>query len=102
MMGFDRRSVLKGGAALGLAGTSLLDFAKAWAQLAPFKPETGAALNVLRWKRFVQAEADACKKMVGALPKAPGGNVSIRTESLHATHRKASVAANTGQGPGMV
>jgi multiple sugar transport system substrate-binding protein len=102
MMGFDRRSVLKGGAALGLAGTSLLDFAKAWAQSAPFKPESGATLNVLRWKRFVQAEDDAFMKMVDAFSKASGVKVTISNESFDDIQPKASVAANTGQGPDMV
>ena len=68
-MHFDRRSVLKGGAAVGLAGTSLLDFAKAWAQSSPFKPEPGAQLGLLRWKRFVQAEDDAFMKMVDAFTR---------------------------------
>ena len=57
MSHFDRRTLIKGGAALGLAGaTNLLDFAKAWAQASPFKPEPNSTLNVLRWKRFVEAE----------------------------------------------
>jgi multiple sugar transport system substrate-binding protein len=102
MMRLDRRSVLKGGAALGLAGTSLLDFAKAWAQSAPFKPEPNATLNVLRWKRFVQAEDDAFMKMVDAFSKATGVKVTISNESFDDIQPKASVAANTGQGPDMV
>ena len=42
-------------AAAGAADrTGLFDFAKAWAQTAPWKPEAGAKLTVLRWKRFVR------------------------------------------------
>ena len=66
---FSRRSVLKGSAAAGagiLGGTDLLQFAKAWAQEAPWKPEAGAKLNVLRWKRFVVAEDEAFMQMVAA------------------------------------
>ena len=59
-MNFDRRSLLKGGAALGLAGAAnLTEFAKAWAQTSPWKPEPGAQLSMLRWKYFVQTEDDA-------------------------------------------
>jgi multiple sugar transport system substrate-binding protein len=54
---------VKGGTALGaataLTGPALLDWAKAWAQSAQWKPEKGAKLSMLRWKYFVQAEDDA-------------------------------------------
>ena len=53
----------KGGTALAAAGAltgpALLDWAKAWAQTAPWKPEKGAQLSMLRWKYFVQSEDDA-------------------------------------------
>jgi multiple sugar transport system substrate-binding protein len=102
-MQFDRRSVLKGGAAVGLAGaTNLLEFAKAWAQASPFKPEPNATLNVLRWKRFVEAEDAAFMKMVDAFSKATGTKMNITNESFDDIQPKASVAANTGQGPDMV
>jgi multiple sugar transport system substrate-binding protein len=59
-MNMDRRSLLKGGAAIGLAGaTNLTEFAKAWAQTNQWKPEPGAQLSMLRWKYFVQSEDDA-------------------------------------------
>lgn len=101
-MNFDRRSLIKGGAALGLgAGTSLLDFAKAWAQTAPWKPEAGAALSMLRWKYFVQSEDDAFVKMIEAFTAATGVKVQISRESYEDVQPKASVAANTGAGPDM-
>lgn len=100
---FDRRSLLKGGAAAGLAATAgLADFAKAWAQSAQWKPEAGASLNVLRWKRFVVAEDEAFMRMVDAFTKATGVKVNITNESFDDIQPKASVAANTGQGPDMV
>ena len=103
MSHFDRRTLIKGGAALGLAGaTNLLDFAKAWAQASPFKPEPNSTLNVLRWKRFVEAEDAAFMKMVDAFAKATGTKVNISNESFDDIQPKASVAANTGQGPDMV
>lgn len=99
-MNFDRRSLIKGGAALGLgAGTGLLDFAKAWAQETPFKPEPGAQLSMLRWKYFVQAEDDAFVAMMDAFTKATGVKVNISRESYEDVQPKASVAANTGAGP---
>ena len=43
MQDFTRRAVVKGGTALGaattLTGPALLEWAKAWAQAAPWKPE---------------------------------------------------------------
>ncbi len=101
-MNFDRRSLIKGGAALGLgAGTGLLDFAKAWAQTAPWKPEAGAQLSMLRWKYFVQSEDDAFVKMIEAFTAATGVKVQISRESYEDVQPKASVAANTGAGPDM-
>lgn len=103
MVHLDRRSLVKGGAALGLAGAAgLLDWAKAWAQEQPFKPESGAQLTVLRWKRFVEAEDAAFMKMVEAYAKATGVKVNVTNESFDDIQPKASVAANTGQGPDMV
>ena len=62
----NRRSILKG-TALGagaLTGADLLSFANAWAADSPWKPEAGAKLSLLRWKRFVQSEDDAFVAMV--------------------------------------
>ena len=102
---FTRRSVLRGTAATGagiLGGTDLLNFTKAWAQEAPWKPEAGAKLNVLRWKRFVIAEDEAFVALVGAFSKATGIEVNITNESFDDIQPKASVAASTGQGPDLV
>lgn len=99
----NRRSLLKGAAAAGAVGamsqTGLLEFAKAWAQAAPWKPEKGAKLTLLRWKRFVQSEEDAFMALVAAFTKATGVQVTVLNESLDDVQPKASVAANTGQGP---
>src|SRR4029453_190554 len=76
MQDFTRRSLLQGGTALAAAGAvtgpALLDFAKAWAQAAPWKAESGAKLTVMRWKRFVPAEEDAFNVMVAAFKAATG------------------------------
>ncbi len=96
----NRRSLLKGGAVLGLAGaTNLLDFAKAWAQQNQWKPEPGAQLSMLRWKYFVQSEDDAFVALMNAFTQATGVKVDITRESYEDVQPKASVAANTGAGP---
>ena len=102
MTNFTRRSMIAGAAAGAAAGTGLLDFAKAWAQENQWKPEANATLNVLRWKRFVQAEDDAFMKMVEAFTAATGVKVNVSNESFDDIQPKASVAANTGQGPDLV
>jgi multiple sugar transport system substrate-binding protein len=103
MQDFSRRNFVKAttaAAATGmLTGSSLLEWAKAWAQSAPWKPEAGAQLSMLRWKYFVQSEDDAFVKLVDAFTKATGVKVEISRESYEDVQPKASVAANTGAGP---
>lgn len=103
MTDFTRRSLLQGGTALAAAGMlsseALLEYAKAWAQAAPWKAEKGAKLSVVRWKRFVPAEDEAFMKMVDAFKQATGVEVSVTSESFEDIQPKASVSANTGQGP---
>lgn len=102
MTNLTRRSILQGAAAAGVAGGTLLDMARAFAQESPWKPEAGATLNVLRWKRFVQAEDDAFMKMVDAFSKAMNVKVNVSNESFDDIQPKASVAANTGTGPDLI
>ena len=98
-----RRALAKGGtaaaAAAALTGPALLEWAKAWAQAAPWKPEKGAQLSMLRWKYFVQSEDDSFVKLIDAFTKATGVKVNIIRESFEDIPPKASVAANTGSGP---
>ena len=100
-----RRTLVKSGTALAAAGAltgpALLDWAKAWAQTAPWKPEKGAHLSLLRWKYFVQSEDDQFVKLIDAFTKATGVKVTISRESYEDVQPKASVAANTGAGPDM-
>ena len=103
MHDFTRRTLLQGGTALAAAGAltgpALLDLAKAWAQTAPWKPEPGAKLTVMRWKHFVPAEDDAFIRMVDAFKTATGVEMNVFSESFEDVQPKASVAANTGAGP---
>src|SRR5579859_2241023 len=97
----DRRSVLKSGggllaAAATMSAEQLLGYAKAWAQTAPWKPEAGAKINLLRWKRFVESEDVAFMKIVDAFQKATGTTITVSNESYDDLQPKASVAANTG------
>src|SRR6202521_1270436 len=102
MQDFTRRTLLQGGTALAAAGAltgpALFDFAKAWAQAAPWKAEPGAKLTVMRWKRFVPAEDDAFNAMVAAFKAATGTEMNVFSESFEDVQPKASVAANTGSG----
>jgi multiple sugar transport system substrate-binding protein len=88
-------------AAGALTGPALLDWARAWAQTAPWKPEKGAALSLLRWKYFVQSEDDQFVKLIDAFTQATGVKVTISRESYEDVQPKASVAANTGAGQDM-
>src|SRR5581483_7987199 len=102
---FTRRALMQGSTAAitagALTGPALLDWAKAWAQTAPWKPEKGAALSLLRWKYFVQSEDDAFVKLIDAFTQATGVKVTISRESYEDVQPKASVAANTGAGQDM-
>src|SRR6201991_3367502 len=103
----DRRSLLKGGAtmlaaAATMSSEQLLGYAKAWAPEAQWKPVAGAKINLLRWKRFVEAEDVAFMKIVDAFQKATGTTINVSNESYDDIQPKASVAANTGQGLDMV
>src|SRR5215468_4674262 len=103
MIDFTRRAVVKGttaaAAASALTGPALLEWAKAWAQTAPWKPEKNAQLGLLRWKYFVQAEDDAFVKLLDAFTNATDVKVIVTRESYEDVQPKASVAANTGSGP---
>src|SRR4030095_1019207 len=100
---FTRRALIKSGtaaaAAGALSGPALLEWAKAWAQAAPWKPEKDAQLSMLRWKYFVQSEDDAFVKLIDAFTQATGVKITIARESYEDIPPKASVAANTGSGP---
>src|SRR5260370_11156695 len=69
---------------------------------APWKPELGAQLAMLRWKYFVQSEDDAFVALIDAFTKTTGVKVSITRESVDDVQPKASVAANTGAGPNLI
>jgi multiple sugar transport system substrate-binding protein len=98
-----RRTLVKGGTALAtsaaLAGPELLEWAKAWAQTAPWIPERGAQLSLLRWKYFVPAEDEAFIAAMDGFTKATGVKINVIRESGDDVQPKASVAVNIGAGP---
>jgi multiple sugar transport system substrate-binding protein len=98
-----RRTVINGGTALATAGVitgpALLEWATAWAQTVPWKPENGAQLSLLRFKSLVRSEDDAFVAVMNAFTKATGVKVNIIRESDDDVQPKALVAANVGAGP---
>ena len=98
MTNFTRRTVIKGGTALAatgaLTGPAFLEWARAWAQAAPWKPEKDAKLSMLRWKYFVQAEDEAYVALLNAFTKATGVPVEIAREFLR---RRAAEGFGRGQ-----
>lgn len=98
-----RRDVLLTGAGLGAIALAspFIGPRRAFAQ-AMYKPEDGAEITLLRWKRFIQSEEDAFMVLVDNFTKATGVKVNVQNESLDDVQPKASVAANVGQGPDMV
>jgi multiple sugar transport system substrate-binding protein len=104
-MAITRRQALLGaGAFLGTAfgGSDLSDWARAWAAEQPFVPEKGATLRLLRWRRFVQSEEDAFKRMVGAFTTASGVPIEISNAPNLQLSVKAAMAASMGSGPDLV
>lgn len=106
MIKLNRRRLLQGSSVLGagalLGGTSLLDWAKAWAQEMPFQPEDGASLRALRWNRFVETEDIQFDKNIAAFTEATGVPVRLDKEFLDDIQPKSAVAANVGAGPDVV
>src|SRR6201985_3697264 len=92
----DRRSLLKAGGGLlavaaSMSAEQLLGYAKAWAQTSQWKPEAGAKINLLRWKRFVEAEDVAFMKIVDAFQKATGVRINVSNESCDDMQLKEAV-----------
>jgi multiple sugar transport system substrate-binding protein len=106
MTSLTRRTLVQGGTALATAGAltapALFEWTKAWAQSAPWKPEKGAQLSLLRPKSFVPAEDEAFMAAMDAFTKATGVKISITRESNDDVQPKATVAANTGVGPDLI
>jgi len=75
---------------------------EARAQTWNVKPENGATLRVLRWKRFVQGDEDACAANTKKFTEMTGIPVRVDAEGWEDVRPKAAVAANVGSGPDII
>lgn len=67
-----------------------------------YKPEEGAKLRVLRWKRFVQGDEDLWNANTKKFTEKTGVEVRIDAEGWEDVRPKAAVAANIGSGPDII
>src|SRR5512143_1545206 len=99
-----RRTFVKttAGLAVGAAvGGSLLADEAAAADVT-FKPEKGAKLRVLRWKRFVQGDEELWMANTKKFTQKTGIEVRVDNEGWEDVRPKAAVAANVGSGPDII
>ena len=97
----DFVKVTAGVAAGAAVGSSLLAGQAAAADLS-FKPEKGAKLRVLRWKRFVQGDEDLWNANTKRFTEKTGIPVRVDAEGWEDVRPKAAVAANVGSGPDII
>jgi multiple sugar transport system substrate-binding protein len=91
--GISRRDVVKTiGAALALPTAGRAADLK-------LKPEPGAKLRMLRWKRFVQGDEDQWAANSKKFTETTGIEVRVDAVSFEDIRPKAAVAANVGSGP---
>jgi len=101
----NRRKFLESSA--GVAAAATLGVGTLWtpqtqAQTLAYKPETGAKLRVLRWKRFVQGDEDAFMVNIKKFSDQYGVEVRVDNEGWEDVRPKAAVAANVGSGPDII
>ncbi len=104
-MSISRRDLLLGGAGLvaGAATARLMGGRPARAEeTLTFKPEEGASLRMLRWKRFVQGDEELWMANTKKFTEQTGVAVRIDNEAWEDVRPKAAVAANVGSGPDIV
>ena len=99
MADMNRRDFLKAtagvAASAATAGWTAGDaLAQAKAPALTLKPEKGATLRVLRWKRFVQGDEDMWMKNTERFTQVTGIKVRVDNEGWEDVRPKAAVAAN--------
>lgn len=104
MSNIDRRNFLKmsAGLAAGAATGDALAASKKAGSTLNLKPEKGAKLRVLRWKRFVQGDEDMWLANTKKFTEKTGIEVRIDSEGWEDVRPKAAVAANIGSGPDII
>jgi len=100
----SRRDFLRttAGAIASVAAGQQLMTGEAAAQSLRFKPEAGATLRVLRWKRFVQGDEDQWLANSRKFSETTGVPVTVESENWEDLRPKAAVAANVGSGPDII
>ena len=99
MIDQKRRQVI---GALGAAAAGPMIWVKDAQAQTSFKPEKGAKLRVLRWKRFVQADEDVWLANTKTFSEKYGIEVRTDHEGWEDVRPKAAVAANIGAGPDII
>ncbi len=105
MKKYTRRQTLKtlgGAATAAMVPSSLLTAARAFAEMSPWKPEKGASIRMLRWKRFVASEGESTEALLKAFTQATGVNIRLDSEGFEDLRPKAAVAASIGSGPDII
>ena len=104
MSRFTRRRFLAASTVAAAAGVTgqLLNPSPARAATLALKPEKGASLRVLRWKRFVQGDEDQFMANVQRFTKITGVEVRVDSENFEDLRPKAAIAANIGAGPDII
>ena len=100
-MALGRRMLLASSAA-ALAGPTLLDRTRAWAQQSPFEPEKDAKLVLLRGATFLPAEGETTAAHVAAFAHATGTEVQIVNVNQDDLVSKMALASQVGSGPDMI
>jgi multiple sugar transport system substrate-binding protein len=100
---FTRRDTLKTLATAAAVSTlpSLLLPSAAQAAFDP-KPEKGAKLRMMRWRRFIQGDEDQWLANTAKFTKLTGIEVGVDNEGFEDVRPKAAMAANVGSGPDIV
>jgi multiple sugar transport system substrate-binding protein len=97
-----RRKFLQASAVAGATLGAPMLARQAHAQDVSFKPEPGARLRVLRWKRFVQGDEDQWLANTRKFTQKTGIEVVTDAENWEDIRPKAAVAANIGNGPDII
>ena len=100
---FSRRDTLKTLGAVAVAGaapTLLLPSSAVAAY--DVKPEKGARIRMMRWRRFIQGDEDQWLANTAKFTRQTGVEVRVDNEGFEDIRPKAAMAANVGSGPDIV
>ncbi len=100
---FSRRDTLKtlGAAAVLTSAPAVLLPSHAWAAY-NVKPEKGASIRMMRWRRFIQGDEDQWLANTARFTMMTGVKVRVDNEGFEDIRPKAAMAANVGSGPDIV